>query len=81
MAVSGEKMGRIAITWKKSTIGFPRGQRKTIASLGLRRLNHTVEHDDVPSIRGMVQKVQHLVEVRDLPPSTVSEPADATTSS
>ena len=59
-------MARIAVTWKKSTIGFPRGQRKTIASLGLRRLNHTVEHEDTPSIRGMIFKVRHLVEATEL---------------
>ena len=56
---------KISITLKKSTIGFARDQRRTIASLGLRRLNHTVEHEDTPSIRGMVRKVQHLVEVDD----------------
>ena len=62
-------MTKIAVTWKKSTIGFPRDQRKTIASLGLRRLNHTVEHEDSPSIRGMVNKVRHLVEVKEQPSS------------
>lgn len=59
-------MGRIAVTWKKSTIGFPQDQRRTIAGLGLRRLHHTVEHEDTPSIRGMVDKVRHLVEVSDV---------------
>ncbi len=56
-------MGKIAITWKKSGIGFPQDQRGTIAGLGLRRLHQTVEHDDTPSIRGMVHKVRHLVQV------------------
>ena len=56
-------MSKIVITWKRSTIGFPRDQRRTIAGLGLRRLNQTVEHEDIPSIRGMVNKVRHLVEV------------------
>ena len=60
-------MAKISVTWKKSTIGFSRDQRLTIASLGLRRLNHTVEHEDVPSIRGMVHKVRHLVEVDEAP--------------
>ena len=59
-------MAKIAVTWKKSTIGFPQDQRRTIAGLGLRRLHHTVEHEDTPSIRGMVNKVRHLVEVSDL---------------
>jgi len=62
-------VARIAITWKRSTIGLALTQRKTIASLGLRRLHQTVEHDDVASIRGMVHKVRHLVEVKELQPS------------
>lgn len=62
-------MTKIAVTWKKSTIGFPRDQRKTIESLGLRRLNHTKVHEDTPSIRGMVHKVRHLVEVSEVPSS------------
>jgi len=66
-------MAKIAITWKKSTIGYPQDQRRTIAGLGLRRLNHTVEHDDSPSIIGMVNKVQHLLEVVAVP--TAKKPA------
>ena len=62
-------MGRIAVTQKKSSIGFPRDQRRTLESLGLRRLHQTVEHEDVPSIRGMVNKVIHLVDVATLPDS------------
>jgi len=58
-------MGKLTITWKKSGIGYSRDQRKTIESLGLHRLNHTVEHEDTPSIRGMVTKVQHMIEVEE----------------
>jgi large subunit ribosomal protein L30 len=54
---------RIAITLKRSTIGFPRNQRRTVAGLGLRRLHQTVVHEDTPTIRGMVNKVSHLLEV------------------
>ena len=61
-------MAKIAITWKRSAIGLPWTQRRTIASLGLRRLNQTVEHDDSASIKGMVNKVRHLVEVEELRP-------------
>ena len=57
------EMGKIAITWKKSGIGHARTQRRTIESLGLKRLNQTVEHDDTPGIRGMIEKVRHLVVV------------------
>lgn len=56
-------MVRIAITLKRSTIGFPRNQRRTVAGLGLRRLHQTVVHEDTPTIRGMVNKVSHLLEV------------------
>ena len=59
-------MTRISVTWKKSSIGFPKDQKRTIAGLGLRRLHMTVEHDDTPSVRGMIRKVQHLVEVADV---------------
>ena len=61
-------MGKVAITWKRSAIGFASNQRRIIESLGLRRLHHTVEHDDTPSIMGMVQKVRHLVEVKPVEP-------------
>lgn len=56
-------MPKITVTLRKSTIGFPENQGRIVESLGLRRLNHTVKHEDVPSIRGMIFKVQHLVEV------------------
>jgi|TARA_Y100000310_G_scaffold307601_1_gene349845 large subunit ribosomal protein L30 len=58
-------MGKLAVTLKKSTIGFARNQRRVVESLGLRKLHQTVEHDDSPVIRGMVHKVRHLVEVRE----------------
>ena len=60
-------MTRLAITWVRSAIGYPRPQRKVIAALGLRRLHQTVEHQDTPVIRGMVAKVQHMVTVKELP--------------
>ncbi len=53
------------VTWVKSGIGFSRDQRNTIKSLGLHRLNQTVEHDDSPSIRGMLLKVRHLIKVEE----------------
>ncbi len=56
-------MGKISITWKKSTIGYSQKQRRIIESLGLRKLNHTVVHEDTDSIIGMLKKVGHLVEV------------------
>ncbi len=55
-------MGKLRITWKRSTIRRPEDQKRTVRALGLRKLNQTVEHDDTPAIRGMVNKVSHLVE-------------------
>ena len=54
---------KLSVTWKVSGIGYKRDQRRTIEALGLRKLHQTVVHDDTPSIRGMVFKVRHLVEV------------------
>ncbi len=59
-------MAQLKITWKKSYIGCPENQRKIIKSLGLRRLHHSVVHGDTPSIRGMVNKVIHLVNVEEV---------------
>ena len=59
-------MFRLRITWKKSTIGYNKDQRRVVEALGLRRLNNVVEHDDSPQIRGMVQKVRHLVQVEEI---------------
>ncbi len=56
-------MAQLKITWTKSYIGRPRSQRRVVQALGLRRLNHTVIHGDTPTIRGMVNKVQHLLSV------------------
>ena len=59
-------MAQLKITWTKSYIGKPQTQRRVIHALGLRRLNHTVVHGDTPTIRGMVNKVQHLLSVEEL---------------
>ena len=54
---------KLKIRWTKSASGHKKDQRDTVRALGLRRLQHTVEHDDTPQIRGMVFKVRHLVTV------------------
>ena len=59
-------MGRISVTLTKSTIGYSHKQRKVVESLGLKRINHEVEHDPTPSILGMIDKVSPLVEVKEL---------------
>lgn len=55
---------KLAITLKHSPIGRPQNQRKTVFALGLRKLQQTVLKDDTPVIRGMVNRVAHLVEVQ-----------------
>jgi large subunit ribosomal protein L30 len=47
----------------KSAIGYDRRQRATLRGLGIRRMNHVVEVEDTPSVRGMITKVTHLVEL------------------
>jgi large subunit ribosomal protein L30 len=47
----------------RSGIGFPRRQREVLRSLGLRRIRHVVERQDTPAIRGMVAKIEHLVQI------------------
>ena len=59
-------MSRLRITWKKSAIGYNKNQRKIVQALGLRSLNGTVEHDDSPQIRGMVKKIEHLLQVEEV---------------
>jgi len=56
-------MAKLRIKWVKSSIGYPQDQKDTIRVLGLRKLQQTVEHEDQPSIRGMIRKVNHLVQV------------------
>ena len=58
-------MSRLLITWVKSGIGYPQDQKDTIKALGLRRLNQTVSHNDSNPIRGMINKVRHLVKVEE----------------
>jgi large subunit ribosomal protein L30 len=55
----------LKITQRKSRNGCDKRQLDTLRSLGLRRINHTVEHDDTPALRGMVHKVRHLVDVEE----------------
>lgn len=59
-------MAKLKITYTKSAIGYNAKQKATIQALGLRRLNHSVEHADTPVIRGMVNKVSHLVRVEEV---------------
>ena len=57
---------KLRITYRKSTIGYNKKQRATIQALGFRKLNQTVEHNDTPEIRGMINRVNHLVMVEEV---------------
>lgn len=59
-------MAKLRVKYVRSAIGYPKDQKATIQALGLRKLQHTVEHDDQPVIRGMIRKVQHLVQVEEI---------------
>ncbi|HEX6033064.1 MAG TPA: 50S ribosomal protein L30, partial [Anaerolineales bacterium] len=51
----------VRVTLVRSPIGYTRDQKKTVLALGLHRMHQTVEHKDNPALRGMIQKVIHLV--------------------
>lgn len=59
-------MGKIKVTKVKSDIKRTSTQKRTLESLGLRKMNQSVVHDNTPSILGMVSKVQHLVSVEEM---------------
>jgi large subunit ribosomal protein L30 len=54
---------KIRVQQIKSVIGYNERQRATVRGLGLRRIRHIVEVEDTPSVRGMINKVSHLVVV------------------
>jgi large subunit ribosomal protein L30 len=54
---------KLEITLTRSLIGRPQDQRETVKALGLRKMNQTVEQADNAAIRGMINKVSHLVTV------------------
>ena len=58
-------MGKITIKQVRSKNGRRASQRRTLRALGLRRIRDTVTHEDTPQIRGMINKVSHLVEVEE----------------
>lgn len=59
------KENTLKITWVRSSIGYSQRQKNTVRALGLRRLGQTIEHTDTPVIRGMINKVIHLVAVEE----------------
>jgi large subunit ribosomal protein L30 len=67
-------MSKIKITQRRSVIGRSQTQRRTMRALGLRKIGSTVEHSDSPTVRGMIFKVRHLIEIsEDAPIGTPSD--------
>jgi large subunit ribosomal protein L30 len=64
--MAAKKRKQLRITLVKSPIGYSRRQKATVKALGLRRLRQSVVQDDTQVIRGMVTKVNHLIEVEEL---------------
>lgn len=56
-------MKKLRITLVRSPIGYKQDQKETVKRLGLRRMHYTVTHEDTPQIRGMIEKVKHLLKV------------------
>ena len=58
-------MAKLRVTWVKSGIGYSKDQKRTLKALGFRRLNQSVVHEDSRPIRGMINKLRHLVKVEE----------------
>ena len=58
-------MAKLCVTWVKSGIGYEKDQKRTLKALGFHRLNQSVIHEDSMAIRGMINKVRHLVKVEE----------------
>jgi large subunit ribosomal protein L30 len=56
-------MGKIKITQVRSTIGRSKKQKDTMLALGLKKMHQTVEKEDSPIIKGMIDKISHLVKI------------------
>jgi large subunit ribosomal protein L30 len=59
-------MAKVKVTQVKSRSGSTKRQVNTLLALGLRRINHSVEHEATPQVLGMINKVHHLVKTEEL---------------
>ena len=55
----------VFVTLVRSPIGYTKDQKQTVLALGLRRMHQTIEHKDTPALRGMIRKVEHLVQIEE----------------
>ena len=60
-----KKNAKLQVTLRKSLIGQKPKTRETVRSLGLRKINSTIEHNDTPDVRGMLHRVRHLIDVKE----------------
>ncbi|MEE4310941.1 MAG: 50S ribosomal protein L30 [candidate division KSB1 bacterium] len=60
------KKKQIKITLTKSPIGYNQKQRSTVDALGIRKMHQSVVHNDTPQIRGMIEKISHLVTIEEV---------------
>lgn len=65
MAKKAEKKTMLRVTLVKSPIGFPKPQKRTVRALGIHRMHQTVEHEDTPALRGMLNSVIHLLQIEE----------------
>jgi large subunit ribosomal protein L30 len=65
MAKKVVKKTMLRVTLVKSPIGFPEPQKRTVRALGLNRMHQTVEHEDNPALRGMLNSVIHLLQIEE----------------
>jgi len=65
MAKKAEKKTMLRVTLVKSPIGFPEPQKRTVRALGLHRMHQTVDHQDNPALRGMLNSVIHLLQIEE----------------
>ena len=65
MAKKIAKKTMLRVTLVKSPIGFPEPQKRTVKALGLNRMHQTVEHEDSPALRGMLNTVIHLLQIEE----------------
>lgn len=61
--MSARTKQKLRVTQVRSAIGYNRRQRVILRGLGIRRMHHTVELEDTPSVRGMIRKIPHLLKV------------------
>jgi len=59
-------MSPLKVTQVKSVVGSKQGHKRTVRALGLKRIRDSRVHEDTPQIRGMVRKVQHLVQAEEV---------------